>query len=347
MGENGKGTGNSNNETDLKELILILWERKTIIISSIIIFSILSGLISMFVMEQVYDTKLNIIVSIPDIYETRYGQYTLPIASNEEYINLITSNDVLINTIRDLEYDSNEISLDVLKRRIAIKENKSEDINNFEVTVSAESPEEALKLAETLYKNYVNFVDVMIKERTINYFVNYFIVQTKSLKYALESTKDILEKNERLLSETRQSLNEAKGIIDVKGNVKGDFDYVIPIQNINPNYIRIENDIISNKQSIISIENSIMMNNKYIEELNAEKRMVDKYYQTGRIEKLDVSVIGIVETSVYLPSPPVAPTRRTSPSYKMNISIGIVIGLFIGIIVVMAKHYLYNDIRNN
>ncbi|TWH79366.1 Wzz/FepE/Etk N-terminal domain-containing protein [Sedimentibacter saalensis] len=342
MNENQNNVQYYRNEIDLKELILALWKRKKMIISFTLVFAILAGLFSKFVISPVYDTKLNIVISMPEVYSTRYGDYTLPITTNDQYIKLITSNDVLINTIKDMEYDTVEISLEKLRKRIAIGnvDTKTNTIqNSFEVTVSADNPEESLKLAQTLFANYIEFIDVMTKERAINYFINNFSMNIKSLENKLKSTRDILSTNEELLAETPQIITKGEASIEIQTQLTDKSDYVVPVNTVNPNYIKIENDIVENKQSINIIENSIMMNNQYISELGVEKQALNKYYETGRAKKLESSVIGVVETSVYLPSPPVAPTQKTSPSNSLNTIIGAVIGGMIGVMTALIKEY--------
>src|SRR5690554_1470030 len=81
-------------EIDLRELFTAIWKNKYIIIGIALIAAILAGLYSMFVLSPVYQTKMDIVISMPEKYHTPYGDYSLPITSNQEYINLITSNRV-------------------------------------------------------------------------------------------------------------------------------------------------------------------------------------------------------------------------------------------------------------
>lgn len=156
-------------EIDLRELILALWRNKYIILSIAIIAAVLTGLYSLFMLSPVYQTKLDIVVNMPEKYNTRYGEYTLPIKSNKQYIDLITSNQVLLNTKEDLGYGG---SVDGLRSRISIKSSDEKEQNTFTVLVSADDPEKSLQLAQALYKNYVEFVDVMIRDRIVEYFYN-------------------------------------------------------------------------------------------------------------------------------------------------------------------------------
>jgi capsular polysaccharide biosynthesis protein len=346
MNENQNNIQYYDDEIDLRELFMALWKRKKMIVSLTLVVAILAGMFSVFVLSPVYDTKLNIVISMPETYATRYGEYKLPITTNDQYINLITSNDVLINTIRDMEYNTDEVSVEKLKERIAIGSSitKTNTVqNSFEVTVSADNPEESVKLAQTLYDNYIEFMDVMTKERAVSYFINDFSMDVKAQENQLDSVKEILKKNEELLAVTPQTIAKGDANLEIQTQLTSNSDYVVPVDTVNPNYIKIENDIIENKQTINNIENTIRLNNRYLEELNKENSALNKYYETGQAEKLESSVIGVVETSVYLPSPPVAPTEKTSPSNALNTIIGAVIGGMLGVMVALVKEYWFKE----
>ena len=111
----------------------------------------------------------------------------------------------------------------------------------------------------------------------------------------------------------------------------------------NPNYIKIETDIIQGNQRIQLSEATMAKYEQYLEELNTEKQANDNYYETGRVEKLVSSVIGVVETSVYLPSLPVAPTQKTSPSNALNTAIGAVIGGMLGVMAALVREYWFKE----
>ena len=344
MNDNQNNIQQYEDEIDLRELIMALWKRKKMIIAITIIVAILAGIFSMFVVSPVYNTKLNIVINMPEIYNTRYGEYVLPITTNDQFINLITSNDVLINTIKDMEYNTEEISLENLRKRISIGKGDSKTgvvQNSYDVIVSSDNSAESLRLAEILYDNYIEFMDVMTKERAVGFYYNDFSVKIKSLENSLNSTREILKKNEELLAQTPQIIAKGEASLEIQTQLTGTTDYVVPVNTVNPNYIKIENDIVGNKQSINSIENSMRMNNQYLEELDKEKKAITKYYEIGRAAKLESSVIGVIETSIYLPSPPVAPSQKTSPSNAMNVAIGIVIGGMIGVMVALVQEYWF------
>ena len=343
MNENQNNAQYYEDEIDLRELVMALWKRKIMIICFTLIAAILAGMFSMFILSPVYDSKLNIVMSMPEKYITRYGEYALPITTNEQYINLITSNDVLIHTIDKMGYDE-ETTVDTLKKRITVgkSEAKAGSVqNSFEVTVSADNPEEALKLAQVLYSNYLDFLDSMTKERAVNYYYNYFSIELRTLENSLTVEKERLKSNETLLAQTPKNISDGNVDIGIQSPLSGNSSYILPVDTINPNFIKLENDIIANKQLISSLENNIAMNNQYLEELDKEREAIYKYYRTGESTVLGSSVIGVVETNVYLPSPPVAPTQKTSPSNALNTAIGAVLGGMLGVMIALFQEYWF------
>jgi capsular polysaccharide biosynthesis protein len=343
MNTNQNYEQNSADEIDLRDLFLTFWRQKVLIISITLIVAILTGLFSVFVLSPVYNSKLNIVISMPETYKTRFGEYTLPITTNQQYMKLITSNNVVLNTMKDLEYSSGEVTLEDLKDRITIGSiitTEGIEQNSFDVTVSADNPQEAQKFAEALYENYVEFLDVMTKERAVTYYYDKYSTDIKSLKISLESDKEILKKNEELLAETSQTINQKEAMQEIQSQ-NNESDFVVLENIINPNYTKIENDIILNKQLIYTDENFISVYTDYLEELDIEKQAIAKYYETGNTEKLESNIIGIVNTSVYLPSPPAAPTRKTSPSNAKNVVIGGFLGGMIGVLSALIKNYWF------
>lgn len=346
MNENKLSVQHYEDEIDLRELVLTLWKQKHIIISTILITAILAGLCSIFIIAPVYDTKLNIVINMPEIYNTRYGEYTLPITSNEQYINLITSNDVLINTISQMGYGGEAISVENLRKKIAIGQVTAKAgavQNSFDIIVSASSPQESLKLAQTLYDNYIEFLNVMTKERAVGYYYNNFSVELKKLQISLKSNQELLKKNEELLTQIPQTINQKEAMKELEGEIANISNFVVLENIINPNYTKVENDIILNKQTISGIEDSIRLNNEYLSELDREKEAIAKYYEKGKVGKLESSLIGVVKTSVYLPSTPVMPSQKTSPRNSLNVAIGIILGGILGVMIVLVKEWLKKE----
>ena len=244
---------------------MVLWKKKVIIICIALVTAIITGLISLLLITPVYHSRLRIIINMPETYYTKYGDYTLPITSNEQYINLITTNEILLHTIEDMGYD-NETTTESLRDRITIEQSdaKANTVQNtFFVKIAADNPTEAQKLAQTLFDNYVEFLDVLTIDGALDYHDNRFKVALQSSEVSLNTAKEILAKNEELLEQTPQTINQKEAMQEIKDSSITS-DYIILENIINPNYTKIEKDIIENKQSINSIENSMRINNEYL-----------------------------------------------------------------------------------
>jgi LPS O-antigen subunit length determinant protein (WzzB/FepE family) len=344
MNDNVSNIQSYEDEIDLRELILALWRQKIIIISITLVFAIVAGIFGMFIKSPVYETNMNIVISIPETYVTRYGEYKLPISSNGEYVKLIKSNNVIVNTINDMGYNTAEVTIEDLKERITLGEISTTAgvvQNSYNVTVSADTPEGSLQLAEHLYENYIDFMDVMMKERAISYYYNDFTVQIKTLENTLTKTQEILKENEKLLANTPQTINQKEAAQELQAGVS---DYIILENIINPNYTTLEGKIIENKQLLIETQSSIDQYAKYLEELDTEKAALDKYYASGKAGKMESSIMDLVDVSIYQPSVPVAPTRSSGMGTVMYLAIGGVLGGMLSVMIALFRAYWRKEI---
>lgn len=344
MDENYYAEQKMTDEIDLRELILVLWKKKIFIICIAFLAAFLTGLYSVLFIKPVYHSMLNIIINMPDVYHTKYGNYTLPISTNEQYINLITSNDILIRTIKDMGYGENT-TIEFLRDRISIEVPDTKTgakQNSFNIKVAAGNPQEAKELAKVLFDNYYEFIDLLTIEGAVDHYLNIYSIELSTLEISLNTAKEILAKNEALLSQTPQTINQKEAMTEIN-NTPGVSDYVILENVINPNYTEIEKDIIKNKQGINNIENSMMIYNKYLDELNAVKEKINDYKSNGNWDVLNDEFISIARTNVYLPSEPVAPSGKTSPNNARNVVIGAVLGGMVGVVVVFIKEYWFTS----
>lgn len=343
MNDNISNNQHYDDEIDLRLLIIALWRQRIVIVSITLVFAIIAGLLRMFIISPVYETNMNIVISMPETYETRYGEYKLPISSNGEYLKLIKSNDVLIHTINDMGYDANEVSLENIKSRITLGEINTSNViqNSFNVTVSADNPEEVLELATNLYANYIDFMDVMMKERAISYYNNDFTVQIKSLENTLIKTQAIITESEVLLANTPETINQKEAAQELEKNVA---DFIILEDIINPNYTALQGKIIENKQIMIDTQSTIDQYTRYLEELDNEKTIIDNYYVTGNVGKIESGIMKIVEDSIYQPSAPVAPTDESGKGTVMYVAIGGVLGGMLSVMIALFRSYWRKEI---
>ncbi len=327
-------------EIDIRELVLVLWKKKFQIISVALVIAIITGLISFFLISPVYHVDMRMVLNMPESYNTKYGGYALPIRSNEEYLNMLTSNDVLKGTIEDMEYD--DITIEDIRKRVSIDiDNQNNTQNVFLVKVSANDPEDAKKLADSLYDNYTEFINVITIEGALEYYINSYSVQQETLKVSLETKKNSLEKNEELLAETPATINQ-KAVLEELENQGSVNDFIVLERIVNPNYTAIESNIVEDKQSINSIENSLKIIEDNLQELNITRDLLEEYYVSNSYDDLSTNTVNLANLSISLPSKPIVPSQKTSPSNGRNVIIAGVLGGMLGVIVVLSQWWWKN-----
>jgi len=334
-------------EIGLRDIFMALWRQKFLIAVVTMAAALFTGIISFFVLKPVYHSSLNIIINMPQTYNTKYGEYILPISTNEQYINLITSNEILKNTIKEMGYDQKGVTIEELKDRITIvKPTGNTAQNSFEVRVAAGEPQEAKLLAQTLYDNYIEFLDVMMAKGAVEYFIDYYSVQLSSLKVNLESSRELLDKYNELLKNTPMTINQKEAIDSINSSEKlGD---IIIMENIiNPNYTALEQDIINVKQTINSIESEIKLYENYLEELEDKKAKINEYYNTGEFNEITSNIARVTASNIYLVSDPIAPSRKTSPNSLRNVIIGAFLGLMVSGFAALIKEFWFNAEKDN
>ena len=254
-------------EIELRDLIMILWNRKALIIAITLICALLAGLFSNFYITPVYNTKFSIVVNIPATYTTKYGDYTLPISSSNEYVNLIKSSEVIQATIEDLGYEQGEVSVQGISDRISFESTGVDGQSVYTINVSGSSPESALELANMVYDNYVKSLNVMIKERAINYYYNESKIKVSQNEMQISSEKDLLARQEALLEETPKTIDQKSAMAEIPNTS----DFIVLENIINPNYTQLEYNILEIKQNINILENESEEYAVYIKELEEDQ----------------------------------------------------------------------------
>lgn len=359
MNENQYNSHANDGEIDLRELILVLWKKKIAIICVTLIAAIIAGVISVFLIKPVYHSNLRIVINMPQVYNTKYGDYTLyhlydiyyiqgentkRINYNEQYINLITSSTVIQDTIEDMGYDA-ATGIESVRGRISIESvSKLNSVQNtFNIKVASNDPADAKKLAQTLYDNYIEFLDMVVIEGAIDHYINEYNILLQSDEIALLSEKELLANNEELLASIPQFINQKEAM---KVYDSSNTDNYIIIENIlNPTYIKVESDIMLNKQNIHSIENSIRKHKEYLDELDELKSKLNSYRQTDDYSDVESHFVRISKVKAYLSSEPATSGYKTSPNNTRNVIIGAFFGGIIAVFVVLIREYWFKPYK--
>ncbi len=323
-------------EIDLKELVMVLWNGKKTILIATMIFAILSALVTMFFISPVYEAKLDLLVNFPETVSTKYGDYKLLLTTNEQYINLFYDNSVISKTISDMGYDKNTTTIEGLSDRITIEKDKDRP-NIFRIKVKANDSQEALTLANTLYKNYLILVNANTKLRSVEHFIDTYTTDLSKSAESLKTSKILLEQYKKQLESISQTINQNSLLGAIEST---NTNYMVLESIINQNYKKVELDIINTEQEIFNLENRVNVVNQYLAELAEIKN--DIVNNNNLANKYLTSI----NRSVQLPSEPVAPSQKSSPSTTMNTLIAAVIGGMLSVMYVLGKNYWFSNVKN-
>lgn len=329
----GQNFDRHEDEIDLKELFMVLWKGKSIIIILTLIFAILSALVTMFLIPPVYEAKLDLMVNFPETVSTKYGDYKLLMSTNEQYINLFYTNSVISNTIQDMGYDTNEYSVENTAKKISIVKDK-ERPNIFTVKVKANNPKEALDFINALYKNYLILVNTNTKLRSAEHFIDTHTIELNKSTDSLNSNKVLLGQYKKQLESISQTINQNSLMGAIESS---NINYMVLENIINQNYKKVELDIINIEQAIFSLEDRVNVLNQYLSELNQIKN--DIVNNNGKVDEYLTSI----NRSIQLPSKPIAPSSKSSPSTSLNTVVAAVIGGMLSVMYVLIKSYWFSE----
>ncbi|NLO10702.1 MAG: hypothetical protein GX129_12675 [Clostridiales bacterium] len=167
-----------------------------------------------------------------------------------------------------------------------------------------------------------------------------YSVQINTLQDTLDSDKQLLEKSLELLDNTPKIINQREAMDEIisSDNTR---DFIVMGNIINPNYTELELSIIEIKQAINSTENTINQYNQYLKELELKQAEIASYYETGEFNKLTDNIVRITKSNIYLPSEPVAPSSKTSPSNFRNVLIGTLLGGVVAVLIALIKEFWF------
>lgn len=332
-------------EISLKELIMTLingW--KTILICTAIIMAVALVYI-LGIAKPVYESSISGVINIPETAESKYGTYTFPSDNKLDYLNVVTSYEVLSKTIETLDLKQ---SVSSLRGQIAIETVPEQ--NSFTITVSSNTPEQARELVKVLSANLVEELSDQYKINAIDFFMRELTVEERRLQ-------DEMVKQEKLLTAQHEQLAKMDKVVTLKRLLVDDptmaasiasskgvdleslSDDVMYEEMINPNYTALEASNMELEKLIQSSRVDLEEKKMFYQELVTESEAINQYYASGvkselKNDSLDIirSLININKTASYNEAP-------VSPNKTLILAIGLVLGLMMGVFVAFFKHY--------
>lgn len=202
-------------EISLREVIEVLINRKKLIAVITVIAILVAGVFSYFIIDPTYEAKTILMASFAtdkltnlnsntgDVESMLDSISTYPVLTIQTYTEQIKSPEILQQTIDELELDKLDIKRNSLANMINLETIK--DTNLIAVKVKCSDPELASDIANTLAKNFTNFITKVSKDRASR--------SSQFLKNQLEVEKSKLDE---ALLELKTFLSQPRGLDELK-----------------------------------------------------------------------------------------------------------------------------------
>ncbi len=338
-------------EISLKELIMVLLNNWKLIVVITLIGAILGGLYGFVIADPSYESKMEGTISIPEGVETKYGNYPLPSQNVLDYLSLIKSNRVLSQTINALNLDT---SIEGLGKLISI--NNEKDSSVFSFVVTAGSPEDAQILIETLTQYFVEEVNILYKEKAIDYFQRSYFVENQSyeeselrLRRDLENTKNLMATVEPTITLKKLVLDDplyAANLAAERSLNLGELSEEMMLEEVvNPHYENLQGKLISLNQQLDELQLSKERTERYLAELETEEANLLSYRRGSDVSTMTDGLLEVMQSQVLVNERASLPESPVAPRKMLILVIALVLGGMIGIFVAFFKAYWHNEMN--
>ncbi|NLD23354.1 MAG: hypothetical protein GX670_03885 [Bacteroidales bacterium] len=324
-------------EISLKELILVLWNKKTLIAVIAAIALAVSAFYTFVLAKATYESSAIFTVNMKESVVTPYGLYSIPFITTEEFTSLLTRSETLQKTQAKLVFD---ITINKLRNSIRPVNIKG---NMFKLIVKASSPEKAYDIARIHAQSYLDQVTYTLAGIAVDELYNTFSAQIKKDQKELEANEIDLQNALELLKETDKTITLENAVISQAeyalihasngevslDKIKGD---KIITQELNPSYLvlleRVTNLVVQRDMLQRSIDQASLFQQELLEE---KSRLLNDADSDNHLARSFNGLITIISGSEV--------AQKVSPGYVFNMAIGFVAGIILGIFAAMFKAY--------
>jgi len=199
-------------EISLRELIEVLLKWKWLIVAVTVAAVAAAGFVSFFVLPEKYEAVATLLVNEPWVIQSITSEEEMPQPQPiplETYVHQIKSSAMLSRVRERLGLDPKEYTIRGLRNSITVENPKNTQLLNIKVV--SKDPKMAQKIANTLAKEFVNFINIENKEQ-LN---KSSVMLAEQLKSGEEKLGEVLEEQKQFLSQP-QSVAELQQEVDSK-----------------------------------------------------------------------------------------------------------------------------------
>ncbi|MBV1756885.1 MAG: hypothetical protein KMY55_03485 [Dethiosulfatibacter sp.] len=337
-------------EISLKELIMALVNNWKLIAVFIVVAAVLAVGYVQIIADDVYESSIEGIISVPETTSTRFGMYTYPTINKMDYLNEVYSNAMFQKFVEKMELE--EASVEGFRSSITIE--TEEKSSRFVIKISGKSPEDAMNRLVVLSNLFLEEVQMKYKDSAIKYFIREYNVMAKQLE-------ETLLNQQKQLVELETEFDDVSPVITLQKLVTSDPVYAAELaksrgisiddlsgekmlqEEINPHYLAIQGNIIDLRKVIQNTEREIEKNLRYTDELRNEHDAVQTYLLTGDSSNTTEDMLNVMESTLQMSVQPSLPRSPIAPRKALTLAIALVLGGMMGVFAAFFKEYWKNS----
>ncbi len=341
-------------EISLKELLMALWtERKTIIVITVLAI-VLTAVYTFFIAKPVYQASSELIIKTPKkgetlMTETLYGDYDFPTSNPLDYINFIKSSEVVKKVVAREQLDQ---TISAFQKGIKIEQDK--DANRFVITTTANNAELAAQINQTLIDVYVETQRVNYKRYAVEKFITNYERSIAELNITIESKQRLLEERKALLDQIKPIYTLQKSLFDDPETAaayadKFDLDLnelsqsMLVAEQAHEIYFKMEDRYVETEDELLNLREKLFNEEARLVELKAEKQLIIDKIGGADVTEILNGRVDVFADMVLVTSPAIAPQHPVAPRKVLNLAIGAVVGLMLGVFAAFFRNYWKNS----
>lgn len=307
-------------EISLREIIETAWKGKWIIILVTAIAVAISGSVSFFIMDPVYEARSTVMINITESDE----QHSL-----QAYKEQVANHAIMSRTISNLNLHDQDITISKLRNKISAEIVK--DTNLIRIIASDNDPTLVANITNAVTNEFVAFMSNQSKKQL-----------KKGLEFSIEKINEAIKLNEEDLKDVQNELAKTPKILVTNKSLSEDayLHSVISDKDNTPNAeagsIQLKNEQVNplhislqNKESDLKLEISKLENRK---EDNQQKINDNQL---------------IVKDSLLVVSQAIEPEIPVGPRKMLNVAIAGVVGGMISLFIVFLMEYWRTSATNS
>lgn len=307
-------------EISLREIIEILLEGKWIIAGFTVITMIISGVVSFFVMDPTYEAEATVMINqIQENEQSFFNNYVNEMVSPKIYAERLKSPTLINRVIENKNLKETGWSLSKLRKGLEVE--VIPETNLVSIKMKGKDPDEVAMIINSIIKESIDYTDERIGEK----------IHSLQEEYKLQ-----MEKEQEKLNEAISQYNELRAgsglpsLVLFQESVTGGSQFLIE----------------ANKEMLDELENLDKAKQIEFAQINAKiKKMIELYngYSTKYEEARSISSIGLAKNKINPIAEAVPSEDPVSPKKLLNVAIGTVVGLMLGVFVAFFRSYWRNS----